>query len=47
MLYKTKLKENNSNRNMVELRFVCTGLWVIAKNMHTNFEVIWTYGDKV
>ena len=32
-------------RNKVELRFLCTALWVIAKNMHTKFGMIWTYSD--
>ena len=34
-------------RNKVELWFLSTALRVIAINMHTKFEVIWTYGDKV
>ena len=33
--------------NKVELCFLCTALRVIEINMHTNFEVIWTYGHKV
>jgi len=35
------------NLNNVELWFVYTALRVIARNMHTKFGVIWTYGDKV
>jgi len=33
--------------NKVELRFLCTALQVIARNMHTKYGVIQTYGDKV
>jgi len=46
MLYK-KSKGIIQKRKKVELRFLCTALRVIAKNMHTKFGVIWAYGDKV
>jgi len=47
MLNKKQSKGNNFKRNKVELWFLYTALQVITKNMHTKFEVIWTYGDKV
>jgi hypothetical protein len=47
MLYKNQSKGIIKKRNKVELRFLCTALWVIARNMHTKFGVIWTYVDKV
>ena len=34
-------------RNKIELRFLCTALRVIARNMHTKFGVMYTYSDKV
>jgi len=34
-------------RNKVEKRFLCTALRVIARNMHTKYGAIQTYGDKV
>ena len=33
--------------NKVELRFLCTALRDIARNMHIKYGVIRTYGDKV
>jgi len=39
--------EQFKKRNKVELRFLCSALRVIARNMHTMFGVIWTYNDKV
>ena len=47
MLYKINQRGIIKNRNKVELRFLCTALRVIARNMHTKFGVIWTYDDKV
>jgi len=47
MLYKINQRGIIKNRNKVELRFLCTALRVIARNMHTQFGVIWTYDDKV
>ena len=29
------------------IRFLCTALQVIARNMHTKFGMIWTYSDKI
>jgi len=47
MLHKTQSKRNNSKQNNVELKFLCTALYVFARNMHIKFGVIWTYDDKV
>ena len=43
MLYKINQMGIIKIRNKVELLFLCTALRV----MHTKFEVIWTYDDKV
>jgi len=47
MLYKINPRGILKKRNKVELRFLCTALQVIARNMHTKYGVIRTYGDKV
>jgi len=47
MLYKINQRDLNQKRKKVELRFLCTALRVIARNMHTKYGVILTYGDKV
>jgi len=47
MLYKINQRGIIQKRNKVELRFLCTALQVIARNMHTKHGVIRTYGDKV
>ena len=47
MVYKNQSKGNNSKRNKVELKLLCTALRVIARKMHTKFGVIWTYGEKL
>ena len=47
MLYKINQKGIIKKRNKVELRFLCTALRVIAKNMHTKYGVIRTFGEKV
>jgi len=48
MLYKINQRGIIKKRNKVELRFLCTALQVIARNMHTcKYGVIQTYGDKV
>jgi hypothetical protein len=39
MLYKNQ-RGLIQTRNKVELRFLCTALQVIARNMHTSFGVI-------
>jgi len=48
MLYKINQRGIIQKRNKVELRrFLCTALRVIARNMHTKYGVIRTYGNKV
>ena len=47
MLYKINQRGITQKRINVELRFLCTALRVIARNMHTKYGVIRTYGDKV
>jgi len=47
MLYKINTRGIIQNLNKVELKFLCTALLVIVRNMHNKFRVIWTYGDKV
>jgi len=47
MLYKINQRGIIKKRNKVELRFLCTALRVIARNMHTKYVVIWNYGYKV
>ena len=47
MVYKNQSKGIIQKRNKVELQFGCTALWVINRNMHTRFGMIWTYSDKV
>jgi len=47
MLYKINQMGIIQKLNNVELRFLCTALWVIARNMHTKYGVIRTHGDKV
>jgi len=47
MLYKINQRGIIQKRNKVELQFLCTALRVIARNMHTKYGVIRTYGDKV
>ena len=47
MLYKINQRRIIQNRNKGKLQFLCTALQVIARNMHTKYEVIRTYGDKV
>jgi len=47
MLYKINQRGIIKKRNKVELRFLCTALRVIARNMHIKYGVIRTYGDKV
>jgi len=47
MLYKINQRGIIQKRNKVELQFLCTALRVIARNMHTKYGVIWTYGDNV
>jgi len=47
MLYQINQREIIQKRNNVELRFLCTALRVITKNMHTKFGVIWNYSEKV
>ena len=46
MLYKNQ-RGIIKKQYKAELLFLCTALPVIARNMHTKFWVIWTYGDKV
>jgi len=41
------IKKWNKVEKKVALRFLCTALPVIARNMHTKYGVIPTYGDKV
>jgi len=43
----SKGKKIIQNRDKAELQFLCTALRVIARNMHTKYSVIRTYGDKV
>jgi len=47
MLYKINQRGIIKKRNKVELWFLCTALRVVARNMHTKYGVIQTYGDKV
>ena len=47
MLYKINQRGIIQKRNKVELWFLCTALRVVARNMHTKYGVIQTYGDKV
>jgi len=47
MLYKINQRGIIKKQNKVDLRFLCTALRVIARNMHTKYGVIWKYGDKV
>ena len=47
MLYKINQRGIIQKRNKVELWFLCTALRVIARNMHTKYGAIQTYGDKV
>jgi len=47
MLYKINQRGIIKKRNNVEFQFLCTALYVIARNMHTKYGVIWTYGEKV
>jgi len=47
ILYKINQRGLIKKMNNVELRFVCTSRRVIARNMHTKYGVIRTYGDKV
>ena len=47
LLYKINRKGLIKKRNKVELRFLCTVFRVIARIMHTNIGVIWTYDDHV
>jgi len=47
MLYKINQRVIIQKRNKVELRFLCTAIRIIARNMHTKYGVIWTYGEKV
>jgi len=47
MLYKINQRGIIQKQNKVELRFLCTALHVIARNMHAKYGVIWTYDDKV
>ena len=47
MLYKINQRGIIKNRTRLAIRFLCTALRVIAKNMHTKYGVIRTYGDKV
>jgi len=47
MLYKINQRGIIKKRNNVELWFLCIALNVIARNMHTKYGVIRTYGDKV
>ena len=44
---KINQREIIQKRNKVELWVFCTAIRVIAKNMHSKFEVIWAFGDKV
>jgi len=45
MLYKINQRGIIWKINNVELRFLYTALRVIARNMHTKYGVIQTYGD--
>ena len=47
MLFKINQRGIIQKWNKVELQFLCTALRVIARNMHTKYGVIRTYGDKV
>jgi len=47
MLYKNNQRGIIKKRNKVELRFLCTALQVIARNVYTKYGVIRTYGDEV
>ena len=47
MIYKINQRGIIQKQNKVELRFLCTALLVTARNMHTKYRVIYTYGDKV
>jgi len=47
MLYKINQREKIQQGIKVELQFLRTALWVIARSMHTKFGFIWTYDDKV
>ena len=47
MLYKINQRGKIQNRNKIVVRFLCTALQVVARNMHTKYGVIRTYGDKV
>jgi len=47
MLYKINQRGIIQKQNNAELRFLCTALRVIARNMYTKYGVIRTYGDKV
>jgi len=46
MLYKTQ-RGIVQKWNKEELRFLCSALRFIARNMHTKYGVIRTYGNKV
>ena len=47
MLHKINQRGIIQKRNKGELRFLFTALRVIARSMHTNVGIIWTYDAKL